>query len=96
MDRKQQAMVDKFDAQREQIEARLQLLKAQAKEASAERRVDINEHIEKLESRKATAQNRLQELRGAGEDAWQDIAEGAKQAWDTLGDSMDRALNRFT
>lgn len=96
MDSRQRALVDKVDAQREQVEARLQLLKARAKEAGADRRVELNEQIQTLEARKASAQQRLQKLREASEDAWQDLAEGVKSAWETLGDSASRALDRFT
>lgn len=96
MDSKQQALVDKYEAKREQVEARLQLLKARAKEAGADSRVELNEQIEALEARKASAQSRLHELREAGEGAWQDLADGAESAWKSLGEAMDRAVDRFS
>lgn len=95
MDSKQEALVDKFDARLEQTEARMAMLRARAKEASADRRVELNEQIEKLEARKQSAKARIEELRRSSGQAWDDIAEGAESAWKSLKSALDRAVDRF-
>jgi hypothetical protein len=95
MDSKQQALVDKFEAKREQTEARMQLLKARAKEAGADQRVKLNRRIEELEAHGESAQSRLKELRNASGEAWRDLAEGAEKAWQSFSEAVERAAQRF-
>ena len=95
MDKKQQALIDKFESQQEQTEARIELLKARAKEAGADQRVKLHDQIEDLEAQKQVAQSRLKELREASGDAWRDIADSAEEAWQSLADGVESAMERF-
>lgn len=96
MDRKREALLEKYGAQVEQAEARLASLRARAKEARAEGRLAIDRQIERLEARKVVLRQRLDELRGAGEEAWRDVADGAEKAWQSVKDALDQARGRFS
>jgi len=96
MDSKQQAMIDKIDARIQQTESELKKLRAQAREAEAQKKLDLENQIDKLKRHKDAASEQLNELKQSGGRAWDDIKAGAERAWDSLGKAMDDAQQRFS
>ena len=92
---KKQAYEEKLQAQLKEWSAQIDLLKARAENAEAESKVRYSETIEKLQSKKAFAEQKLQELRHAGDDAWTDLQEGLENAWADLGTAVRSAVERF-
>ena len=52
-----EAYQDKMKAQLEKLDARIDLLRAEAKEAQADTKIEINDRVEALEEQRDEAQN---------------------------------------
>jgi len=48
-----------------------------------------------LRSKQEAAQEKLRELKNAGEDAWEDLKAGTELACDSLGEAVKSATSRF-
>ena len=70
-------------------------LKARAKQADAETRIAINQHIEDLQSQETTARKKLKALHQAGDDSWEDLKVGIADASQAMGNAVDLAVSRF-
>lgn len=90
-----QAFQLKIEAQLKDWDAKLDELKAKAREAKAELRADYGKQIEILSDKRATAQAKLQELRLRTEDAWEDLKGGTERAWDEMRKALDQVTARF-
>jgi hypothetical protein len=94
--------MNRFDAERQKLEARLaqwkadiDRLEAQAREAEADMRIRYLKEVESLRAQQREMQGKLDQLREAGEKASQDMLDGAEQAWRAFGESVRTALSRF-
>lgn len=92
---KKQAYEDKLQAQFDEWNAKIHLLKAKAEKAQADAKVDLYETIEELEKKRTEAKARLRELRHASSDAWEDLKEGIEQSCSRLSNAIKEALSRF-
>lgn len=84
--------IDKLDARVKQTEADVKKLKAEADDSDD---TAFKAEIAELEKQAAIAQEKMIELRSSGEDAAEDVAKGAKNAWETLASALKRARSRF-
>jgi len=78
---KRKAYEEKFEAQLKEWSAEIALLKAKADKATAEAKIEYYKVIEAFQRKQETAMMKLQELRGAGDDGWEDLKIGAEKAW---------------
>ncbi len=92
---KKQAYEEKFKAQLDELNAKIDVLKAQAKQAGASARADYYETIEDLLKKRSAAQSRLASLREAGDDAWEDMKQGVEESWVTFAAAVKSAVARF-
>lgn len=90
-----QAFQQKLEAQLNDWDAKLDELKAKAREAKTELRADYEKQLEILSEKRATAQEKLQELRLRTEDAWEDLKGGTERAWDEMRKTLDQIASRF-
>ncbi len=90
-----EAYEQKLDAQLDEWRAEIDKLKAQARQADADARIELERQIEDLEAKRAASHQRLQELRQAGEDAWTDMQAGLEAAFEDLGKAVQSAAARF-
>lgn len=90
-----EAYENKLQAQLDECKAEMLKFKAKADEAEADAQIEYNKQIEELESKKASVDAKLSDLKDAGEDAWEDIKVGADSAWDSLSDALKSAASRF-
>ena len=51
--------------------------------------------IEALRAQQESVRDKLDDLRDAGDGAWEDIKLGVEKAWTDLSDSTNKALSRF-
>lgn len=89
------AFEDRLEAQLREWDARFDALMEAAKKATSEARLEIEEQVEALRGRRATAQEKLQHLRQRTGDAWEDLKEGAEKAWDDMRKALDHLSSRF-
>ena len=75
--------------------AQIALLKAKADNAKADAKVEYYKTIEALQSKQNEAKTKLQELKTAGDEAWEDIKKGAEKAWSEVKAAYHEASSRF-
>ena len=92
---KKQAFEDKIKAQLDELDAKIDVLKAKAKQAEAAGKQDYYETIEDLQKKRGEVKSKLQELRDAGDDAWEDMKQGVEESWTSFADAVKSAVSRF-
>jgi len=85
----------KFDAQLKEWNAEITLFNAKADKAKAEAKIEYYKMIETLQGKQDTARMKLQELRTAGDDVWEDIRAGAENVWSDVMTAFQSAAERF-
>lgn len=89
------AYEDKLQAQLDEWNAEIGKLKARADKAGADAKLEYYKQIENLREQQQEAKAKLDELRRAGEDAWEDLKAGMENAWDSLGKAVKTAASRL-
>ena len=84
-----------LEAQLKAWDARLDELKAKARDAKAEIRAEFEVQLEAIAGKRALAQEKLQELRRHGEWAWEDLQDSAENAWSELREAIKRSASLF-
>lgn len=90
-----QAYEQKLEAKLNEWKAEIDKLKAKADGAEADSRLRYEKEIDDLKKRQAEARKKLEELRKASDDAWEDMKAGIDSAWSSLGDAIGKATSRF-
>ncbi|HNS13758.1 MAG TPA: hypothetical protein PKM08_00360 [Syntrophorhabdaceae bacterium] len=92
---KREAYIEKLAAQLKEWNAQIDGLMAKAEKAKADAGTEYARQIENLNQKKETATKRLEELKGKGEGAWEDIAAGIEKVLDDLKVTFDQVKTRF-
>jgi len=92
---KRKAYEEKLDAQLQEWKAQIALLKAKADTAKAAAKVDYYKTIEDLQHKRHMAKTKLQELKAAGDGAWEDLKGGAEKAWTEVKTAFHDAASKF-
>ncbi len=90
-----EAYEKKLQAQLDEWSLEIDKLKAKADKADAEAQLEYYKQIEKLRSMQEESNQKLAELKAAGDDAWEDLKAGTDSAWDSLGHALKSAVSRF-
>lgn len=81
---KKRIYIEKLQAQIKEWDAKLNLLKAKADNASADVKIKTMKHAEKVKQQKERIEDQLDKLQEAGEDVWEDIKNGLDDAQEEL------------
>lgn len=92
---KRQAYEEKFKAQLDELNAKIDILKAKAKQAEASLKGDYYETVEDLLKKRSEAQSKLKDLREAGDGAWEDMKQGVEESWSSFTAAVKSAASRF-
>lgn len=92
---KRKAYEEKLDAQLEEWNAQIALLKARANKAKAEAKIEYYKTIEALQDKHDEAETKLRELKTAGNEAWEDLKTGSEKAWDEVKAAFHIAASKF-
>jgi hypothetical protein len=87
--------VEKLKAQLDQWERQSVAWETAARSASAEARIELEKQVGIMKSRADDLVFRMELLKGASADAWQEIARGADEACKTMQDAFEKARFRF-
>lgn len=87
--------VEQMKSQLDQWEKQIALWEAAALEATAEARIELEKQMGITRSRLDDMVFRMELLKGASADAWQDIARGADEARKTMQDAFEKARIHF-
>lgn len=90
-----QAYEAKVKAQFDKLSAKVDELKAKARQAQADTAVEYQSSLEELYFRRDAAERKLAELHQAGEDAWMELQLGFEKAWNDLTQAFDNAGKKF-
>lgn len=90
-----EAYRQKLEAQLAEWDARLDVLNARARKASADARIDYENEVQGLKRQRERAHETLAELGRRSETAWEDVKVGAERAWDEMGKALDKVAARF-
>lgn len=85
----------KMKAQLDQWNAQMAAWEAAARTATAEAKAEWDKQMGILKSRLDDMAFRMEQLRGASQDAWQEIARGADGARKAMQDALEKARSRF-
>ncbi len=88
-------MKEKLEAKADRWSAEIDRLEAKAREAQADTKLRYLDEVEKLRASQEQARGKLDELGKAGKQASDDLLDGARHAWDELGDAVEAAGKRF-
>lgn len=90
-----EAYLQKIEAQMEEWRSEIDRMKAKAAKADADAKLQYDEKILELRTKEKAAQEKLTELKNAGEDAWEDLKAGVEIATASLGEALKSASSRF-
>ncbi|MDI5983371.1 coiled coil domain-containing protein [Halomonas sp. M4R5S39] len=90
-----EAYEQKLQAKLDEWQAEVDRLRARAKGAEADARIEYQEEIDRLEAQRNEARQKLAELQRASDDAWEDVKAGVERAWDSLNEAIKSARSRF-
>jgi hypothetical protein len=89
------AYQDKINARLRAWRAKIEALKVRADQAEADQKIQYYEEIESLRTKQQKVQQKLEELRSAGANAWKEARAGVEAAWTDLEDAAQRAVEKF-
>ena len=89
------AYEEKLDAQLNEWNAQITLLKAKAENAKADAKIDYYKSIEALEHKQGEAKAKLQELKTASDEAWEAVKAGAEKSWAEVKTAYHDAASKF-
>ena len=93
---KKKAYQQKAQAKLAEKRADIDKVKAKAKGASADAKIEASKAVDELESKYQVAKKKLDLLVDAGEDAWEDIAKGFDNAWDDVSGAVKKVFARLS
>jgi chromosome segregation ATPase len=89
------AYADKLSAEIEKWDSEIGVMRAKAKSASADARIEYDRQINDLEKRRDELDAKLDELRNSSGNAWDDIKDGVDRAWKNMSSAVQNATDRF-
>ena len=87
--------VEKLKAQLDQWNSQLATWEAASREATADAKIELEKQMGIMKSRADDLVFRMELLKGASTDAWQEIARGADEARKTMHDAFEKARFHF-
>lgn len=87
--------IEKLQARLNQMDSQIETLKADAANAKADMKIELENQIDELKEAQAEAQGKVDEIRDASDDAWTDLKIGAESAWDDFEYATKKAMQRF-
>jgi predicted ATP-binding protein involved in virulence len=95
MNEKRKAYEEKLDAQLNEWNAQIALLKAKAENAQADAKINYYKSIDALEQKRNGAKTKMRELMAAGDEAWEGLKTGAEKAWAEAKTVFHDAVSKF-
>ena len=84
------AYVEKLKAKLDEWNAEIDRLQAKSKNAEADARIEYEQKVGELRRLRDDARERLDHLKGAGSDAWDEMRSGFQEFWDHATRAFER------
>lgn len=88
---KRDAYIEKLNAQLKEWSASIDVLKARADKASADLKIGYTKQLDDLKAKQKVAQGKIDDLKAAGDDAWDGVQTAVEKAWADIKSAFDRA-----
>jgi multidrug resistance efflux pump len=85
----------KIEAQLNQWDAEINLLKAKTQNATADAKINYQKELEELESKKIVVMKKVEELKTSGAEAYEELKNSVDKACTELKHGFDSALARL-
>jgi hypothetical protein len=95
MKEKRRAYEEKLDAQLKEWDAQIVLFRVKADKVKADAKVEYYTRIEALQHKRDAVKAKLQELKTAGDGAWEDLKTGAEKVWVEVKAAFRDAGSKF-
>lgn len=92
---KKQAYEERLQAQLEEFNAKINILKTKVSKADPSVQLSYYETIEKLSLRRELAKSKLNELKNAEDETWEELKDGMEKAWSDLSAAIRAATARL-
>jgi len=87
--------IDQMTAQLKEWSRKIDELEFKARAAKADARITYENRIKDMKSKRESVVTRLQELKGAGNEAWESMTTGVEAAWDEFKHAFAEAKDKF-
>jgi SMC interacting uncharacterized protein involved in chromosome segregation len=87
--------IDQMTAQLKEWSRKIDELEFKARAAKADARVIYEQRIKDMKSKREAVSTKLQELKGAGSEAWDTMAAGVEAAWGEFKHAFTEAKDKF-
>jgi len=89
------AFIDKLAAQLKEWDDEIEKLETKAQKARSGAKAKYKKQIRELRKKKASAQDKLEEVKEAGEEAWEQVKSGAEKAFNEMKNVFQAVLSKF-
>jgi len=93
--KKKKAYVEKIEDQLKDWGSQIDILKAKAEKSKAQVKIKYLEQIKEVRKKQKTARQKLQKLKGSGEEAWGELKVGLDKALEDLKEAFGRSKSKF-
>jgi hypothetical protein len=93
--RKKEDYVQKMEVQLKKWGLKIDILKAKAEKSKAEAKITYLKQIEELRAKQESVKQKVHDLKGSGDEAWEDFKKGVEDAFGDMKKSLKQAASRF-
>ena len=86
--------IEKLNAQLKEWSASIDVLKAKADKANADLKIAYYKQLDDLKMKRDTARNKIDDLKTAGDDAWERVTTPVEKSWGDIKAAFDKAQDR--
>ncbi len=90
-----EAYIQKLHAKIDEWNADIDRLKAKADQVEADAKIEYQEQIQTLKSKRDEIETKISELSRSGEEAWKDLKAGVDLAWEAMNEAIKSAASRL-
>jgi chromosome segregation ATPase len=88
---KKDLYIEKLNAQLKEWSASIDVLKARAEKATADLKISYSKQVDDLKAKRETARTKLNDLKTAGDDAWERMTASLEKSWSEIKAAFDKA-----
>lgn len=90
-----EAYQERMEAQLKEWEGEMERLGAKAEKGNAEAKIAYYKELERFRNKQEAAEEKLDELREAGDETWEQTKAGIEKAWQDLRHTLDIAVSKL-
>ena len=84
----QNEYIEKMKANLDQLDAKIDVLQAKAKEASADAKIEYNQKVDDLRQQRKEGEEWLDKMADASDDAWESLKDGFSEAYKKMKSAL--------